>query len=91
MGFTEVTERPQVQMELRTSKLRRGDTIIEQVADRDHPYREVVLIEHPTTDVMTYEGHDVPVKYLKGTDARTGRLVQYTGTEFTYWQIVRQF
>lgn len=78
-----------VQMILRTPKLRRGDTVIEQVPSAEHPFREVTL-----TDVMigecAYRGEWHEIRYLTGLDRRTGKKVMYTGTEYRTWQILRQ-
>jgi len=92
MGFTyraPGSESVQVQMALKTTKIRRGDTVVEQVADKERPYREVTLTSHPEAGEVEYLGHRVPVRYLSGVDSRTGRPVKYTGTEHMYWQVVR--
>lgn len=78
------------QMILRTGKLRRGDTVIQQVPDEQNPYREVVLTEPPVIAELPYRGSDVPVRYFTGYDPRARHVVMLTGTEHQVWQILRE-
>lgn len=77
------------QMIIRTGKVRRGDTVVQQVPDAEHPYREVTLTEPPLTAELFYQGHWHQVRYMTGFDARAGRVVKFTGTEHQVWQILR--
>lgn len=78
-----------ITMIVRTGRIRRGDTIAEQVADQDTPYREVRITEAVSGEIY-YDGHWHMVKYLTGTDVRSGRKIMYTGTEHCTWQIIRE-
>jgi len=78
-----------VTMIVRTGKVRKGDTITEQVPDPENPYREVILTEEPVAGEIYYDGHWHLVKYFTGEDTRTRHKVKYTGTEHRVWQIVR--
>lgn len=79
-----------VTMILRTNKIRRGDTIVEQVPDSENPYREVLLTEAPVAGELHYRGEWHPVKYFTGVDTRTRHTVKYTGTDYRVWQVVRE-
>jgi hypothetical protein len=79
-----------VTMIARTSKIRRGDVIVQQVPDKENPYREVRLTETPVNGEILYQGRWIPVKYFTGEDVRNRKRVMYTGTEFQTWQIVRE-
>lgn len=78
------------QMILRTIKLRRGDTIIQQVPDKDNPYREVTLTEAPVPGEVLKDGKWIEVRFITGVDGRNRRTVKYTGTLYDMWQIVRE-
>lgn len=87
--FDALHEVQSTQMIVRTGKVRLNDVVVEQVASGTHPYREVVVTEHPVTGEIFYQGQWVPVRYITGRDRLTDRTVRYTGTEFGTWQIVR--
>lgn len=78
-----------VQMIIRTAKVRKGDVIVQQVPDEEHPYREVRLTECPVSGELIYEGTPHYVRYLTGYDDRANRVVMLTGTEFQMWQVLR--
>lgn len=77
-----------VNMIVRTSKVRRGDVIVQQVPNKENPYREVRLTAVPEHGEILYLGVWVPVKYFTGEDQQ-GRTVKLTGTDYQTWQIVR--
>jgi hypothetical protein len=78
------------QMIIRTSKVRRGDTVVQQVPDEQSPYREVVITDTPMTAELVYQGKPVTVWYMTGFDNRAKRVVTMTGTEYQVWQIIRE-
>jgi hypothetical protein len=78
------------QMIIRTGKVRRGDTVVQQVPDADNPYREVTLTEQPLTAELFYQGRWHMVRYMTGFDAHSKRVVKFTGTEHQVWQIIRE-
>lgn len=80
----------QTQMIIRTGKVRRGDTVVQQVPDEKNPYREVVLTETPITAELLYHGKWHEVRYMIGFDNRAQRVVKLIGTEHQVWQIIRE-
>lgn len=78
------------QMIIRTGKVRRGDTVVQQVPDEQNPYREVVLTEVPVTAELLYQGAWHTVRYMTGFDNRAKRMVKLIGTEHQVWQIIRE-
>lgn len=77
------------QMIIKTGKIRKGDTVIQQVPDYNNPYREVELTEDPVTAELVYKGSSHQVRYFTGFDWQLKRVVKLTGTEYQVWQILR--